>query len=59
MIFELQQTLSERPPKEKPLPPKRRQHLKCEDISKPYGMVFVIFLSLEFIAYYIYIYIYR
>ncbi|VDK75739.1 unnamed protein product [Litomosoides sigmodontis] len=38
MIFELQQTLSERPPKEKPLPPKRRQHLKCEDISKPYDL---------------------
>ncbi|MCP9260813.1 Mitogen-activated protein kinase kinase kinase [Dirofilaria immitis] len=38
MIFELQQTLSERPPKEKPQPPKRRQHLKCEDISKPYDL---------------------
>ncbi|VDO40701.1 unnamed protein product, partial [Brugia timori] len=38
MIFELQQTLSERPPKEKPQPPKRRQHLKCEDISKPYAL---------------------
>uniref|UniRef100_A0A158Q824 mitogen-activated protein kinase kinase kinase n=1 Tax=Elaeophora elaphi TaxID=1147741 RepID=A0A158Q824_9BILA len=38
MIFELQQTLSERPPKEKPQPPRRRQHLKCEDISKPYAL---------------------
>ncbi|VDM45809.1 unnamed protein product [Toxocara canis] len=37
MMFELQQTLSREPPKEKPQPPKRRQHLKCSDISKPFA----------------------
>uniref|UniRef100_F1KSH2 mitogen-activated protein kinase kinase kinase n=1 Tax=Ascaris suum TaxID=6253 RepID=F1KSH2_ASCSU len=36
MMFELQQTLSREAPKEKPQPPKRRPHLKCSDISKPF-----------------------
>ncbi|VDK42883.1 unnamed protein product [Anisakis simplex] len=37
MMFELQQTLSREPLKEKPQPPKRKQHLTCSDISKPFA----------------------